>query len=227
MTDHVRIAWGDDLPYRMRRTTFRRILWLMLGLFPQFALTASCSEERQHSGLHRAPVMQFEVDPTLLGPVVRDSTLRISFQPPLAFVPVDSVEHREIRDQIRQGRHGGDPLANDPVQLFEIPGTPARIKIGRFLEPPVGGMDNEWIERCREIMEQQVAPAEVLQDVFRIGETVLAVQFLVQSPQMILFRIICQGPGPEPVLIDYLLPRDLYELEVRAVESSIGTVEMF
>lgn len=210
-----------------QHTTHRCILWFMLGLGPQLILTVSCAEESKNSRLHAAQVMQFEVDPALLGPVVRDSTLRVSFRPPLAFVPVDSARHREMREQTRLGWREGDPLANDPVLLFEIPDTPALCKVGRFLEPPDGGIKDEWIDRCRETMERQVAPTEVLLDVFRIGETVLAVQFLVQNPRMILFRILCQGPGPEPVMIDYLLPRDLYELEVRAVESSIGTVEMF
>jgi hypothetical protein len=67
----------------------------------------------------------------------------------------------------------------------------------------------------------------VREDVFRIGEDVVAAQFLTQNSQMVLFRFLCQGPAGAPVVIDYLLPRQLYAEQVRAVEASIGSLRMF
>lgn len=171
--------------------------------------------------------MQFRVDAALLGPEVVDSTLRIAFRPPRSFVPADAASHEELRRQVARGTRGGDPLLTDPVLLYVLPGTAGLCKVGRFLEPPQGGMSRRWIDRCREEMERQVAPAAVQWDLYRLGDRMVAAQFLAMNPQMVLFRVLCQGPGIEPVMIDYLLPRESYEGQMPAVEGSIGSLRMF
>jgi hypothetical protein len=44
---------------------------------------------------------------------------------------------------------------------------------------------------------------------------------------LVLFRLLCQGPGRAPFLVDYLVPAGDYPGLARAIESSIGSLETF
>ncbi len=202
-----------------------RWLWTA-ALFAGLALAvAACDREGGRLGPRDVPAMAFQVDESLLGPPVTEPGLGIVFRPPAGWAPADPAMHRDLRRQVEVERRPGDPLATDPVLLFGIAETPAVCKVGRFFEPPAEGLTRAWIARCLEEMRRQV-PAEVHEDLYAIGGEVVAAQFLAQNSQMVLFRIICQGRTGEPVMVDYVMPRTLYAQQVRAVESSIGSVRM-
>lgn len=171
--------------------------------------------------------MTFQIDPELLGPAVTDSTLRITFRAPAFFQLGNPDRVQQIREMVLQEQKPDDPMAIEPALIYGRPDHPGTVcTVSRFLRPPAGGMNPEWIELCRKSTQESVAPATAQDDLFRIGQGV-ALQFLVQNPQMVLFRLVVQGPGPEPVRIDYLIPRPDYESVVRAIESSMGSMVLF
>lgn len=171
--------------------------------------------------------MRFAVDPSLLGPAVTDSFLRLTFRPPAELTPADTELVRGLRDEAVRAARPGDPLAVEPVFLFAKPAGGACCRVGRFLAPPPGRLDPVWVDSCRAGLQRQVAPAAVESDLYRIGRVTVVAQFLVRNESMVLFRLLCQGPGPAPIVIDYLVPVGDYPGLARAIESSIGSVETF
>lgn len=172
------------------------------------------------------PPMHFDIDPALLGPAVTDSILGVTFRPPAFFQAVGPERLREIQENVREGLQAGDSMAVMPVRVFGRPGGVALLTLSRFVNPPPGGIDGPWLDFLRRETRRRVAPATVEDDLYRLNGVPTA-QFLVQNPSMVLFRLVLQGPGPAPVQVDFVLPRTEYEGAVRAVESSIGSIQMF
>jgi hypothetical protein len=171
--------------------------------------------------------MEFAVDPALLGPAVTDSALRFTFRPPAVLMPADSGLVHRMRDEAQRGRRPDDPLAAEPVFFFVAPSGGALCRVGRFLAPPPGRLDPVWVEACRAELQRQIAPAAVASDLFRVGRTTIVAQFHAKSESMILFRLLCLGPGPVPFMVDYVVPIADYANLSRAIESSIGSLETF
>jgi hypothetical protein len=169
--------------------------------------------------------MQFSVDPALLGVVVPDSGLRMTIRPPAGLVAADPGLVRSLTEEARNGARPGDPLAVTPEMLFVHPGSGALCRVGRFLFPPAGGLGPAWIDSCRTELQRQVAPAPVASDLYRVGRHTVVAQFLVRNEKMVLFRLLCQGPGGGPFLVDYLVPAGEYPGLARGIESSIGSLE--
>jgi hypothetical protein len=171
--------------------------------------------------------MQFAVDPSLLGPVVTDSVLRFTFRPPAVLAPAESALVRRLREEARRAARPGDPAAVEPAYLFAVPSGGALCRVGRFLEPPPGRLDPIWVEANRNELERQITPAKVTSDLYRVGRRTVVAQFHAASESMVLFRLLCQGPGPVPFQIDYVVPIGDYPNLSRAIESSIGSLETF
>jgi hypothetical protein len=184
-----------------------------------------CQRERKPTA--NVPQKSYRVDESLLGPAVTDSTLRLIFRPPSFFQPGHPERVKQIKESVRQGQKPDDPLAVEPMLIFGRPDRPGSVcTVSRFLHPPKAGMTGEWIELNRKTTRETVAPATVQDELCRVGDTVM-LQLLIQNPQMVLFRVVCQGRRLDPVRIDYLVPRADYAAAVRSIESSLGSIRLF
>jgi hypothetical protein len=171
--------------------------------------------------------MHFTIDPMLLGSSVTDSSLRFTIRPPVTLVPADSGMVHRLHDDAVRAAGSGDSLAVATVLLFATPAGGALCRVGRFLAPPRGRLDPGWVDLCRAALQRQVSPALVASDLYRVGRTTVVAQFLARNESTVLFRLLCQGPGPVPFLVDYLVPVGDYPGLARAIESSIGSLETF
>jgi hypothetical protein len=208
--------------------TDRRILLLgfvILVLVAQ-SILPGCARKRDGLDPRGLPDAPFAVDTALLGATQADSLLGLVFRPPVGFQPADPQRVAQIREMVRAGTKPGDPLANDPLWIYGIPGTPGLFKIAHFSEPPAGGMNDVWLGRVREAMKAQVAPASLAEDLFRVGKKIPVVRFTVRNESMVLVRVFCQAPDHPPAMIDCLLSRPDYERLERAVESTIGALAL-
>jgi hypothetical protein len=171
--------------------------------------------------------MHFTIDPSLLGSSVTDSSLRFTIRPPVTLVPADSGMVHRLHDDVMRAARPDDPLAVAPVLLFAAPTGGALCRVGRLLAPPRGRLDPGWVDSCRAALQRQVSPSVVASDLYRVGRTTVVAQFLTRNESMVLFRLVCQGAGPAPFLVDYLVPVGEYPGLARAIESSIGSLETF
>jgi hypothetical protein len=197
----------------------------LIGVGLLLSLFAGCGREKKDD-FASVEQLDFSVNPSLLGPAVTDSSARITLRPPVFMLAVDPARFADIQERARSGQRSGDPFAFEPIMFFAKPDGASYCTVARFLHPPPGGMNREWIDRCRGATRKMVAPAEVKDDMFRTHDLVV-LQFVILTPQLAMFRLICQGPGPAPVRVDYVVPRAEYQAQVDAIESSIGSLQLF
>ena len=59
-----------------------------------------------------------------------------------------------------------------------------------------------------------------MKDAFRIH------QLMVITADFVLIKLICDAPETLVFEVDYRVPRDVYQTELRAIESSIGSINL-
>ena len=59
-----------------------------------------------------------------------------------------------------------------------------------------------------------------MKDAFRIH------QLMVSAADFVHIKLICDAPETLVFEVDYRVPRDVYPTEMRAIESSIGSIDL-
>ncbi len=59
-----------------------------------------------------------------------------------------------------------------------------------------------------------------MKDAFRIH------QVMVVAADFVLIKLICDAPETLVFEVDYRIPRDVYQIELKAIESSIGSINL-
>ena len=65
-----------------------------------------------------------------------------------------------------------------------------------------------------------VQRATFMKDAFRVH------QLMVAASDFVLIKLICNAPENPVFEVDYVVPRDVYRTELRAIESSIGSINL-
>ena len=201
----------------------RRLLRLRALPLVLFLLVPPGCGRKKSDDFAAVPRMDFHVNQQLLGPAVTDSVSGLVFRPPVFCLSADLAKIADLRRESRGQQRPDDPLAFEPVLIFGKPGSNLLCVVSRCLRPPRHGMDRAWARLCRDQARKLAAPAEVKEDLFRIGDNPVQ-QLVIPLPQIIQVRLICQGPGPAPVRVDYLIPRQEYQATMDGIESSIGSL---
>ena len=164
----------------------------------------------------------FNVDETRLEAEVTDTTLRIKIAAPKHWKKIDDSMHQQVVNT----------LDTEPIQGLEI--VPRWV----FLNESSGAMcvvsklnsveitpDETLLETLTTAYQNQFPNATVQQaifmkDVFRIH------QLMVIAADFVRIKLICDAPETLVFAVNYHVPRDVYESELRAIESSIGSINL-
>lgn len=181
-----------------------------------FGSTCSKKEtQQQDSGTNH---LNFDVDTALLEPAYADTVLGIKFAPPKNWKPVpaavvDSLFGGITSAQAQMKPHRmfmDDSLKSGCVitmlQSVEIDSThqilAAAAQTLKALDP-----------------QTEIKSAEFYTGTFRVR------QVLAISPALVTFRLIFDHPATKIFQVDYIIPRAIYGDLIKAVESSIGSIQ--
>lgn len=186
----------------------------VLGLLLSLLVLTGCREE-EASG---PPSMEFTVDPALLGDKVVLPEQDVQFQPPVSWRAVEASN----RESLEQALPVSDSLAFRPLHIFldETSGSVLSVAEFSFDE---GLPFEEQMKRYGDVLAQRFAGDSLRQTLF-LKEGLPVAQFLVQPAGLVNFKLVFEAPYEGLIQFDYVVPRAQYPREVRAIESSIGSI---
>jgi hypothetical protein len=196
------------MQYIIRPSCLLTALWAGL-------LLVSC----RGSGEAPSPYRQltFTVDSSRLGEEV--SVAGIAFQAPRGWERADSAAMVRIREAAAQdtGR-----FAVVPEAVFVNPISNALLFVVTF----AGGATTTdgftgWARRFVDVFSADKPQGTVREEWLLLGDCP-AVQLLIQDSVRVQFKFLLDAKVP--VGLDFSVPRSAWEEEVRAVESSLGTI---
>ncbi|MBL0061774.1 MAG: hypothetical protein IPP40_09925 [bacterium] len=191
-----------------------RIGLLMLCLL---LLVAACSKEKKPSGEGVFNPLELAVDSAKLGELIEVGGLRL--QAPAGWINLDSsamqqligvasrdTSEMQLRPERAFKREGGGPMLL--VSRF-----PKVVKLGPRFVPWAGEVAKVYRDQRKDV---------VVQEQWMSISGVEALQLYGQSAKLVHVKILLNAD--EPVSLDYTVPADMWPEEVRAVESSLGSL---
>lgn len=180
-------------------------------------LVAACSKEKKTSGEGVFEPIEFVVDSAKLGELVEAGGLRL--HAPAGWIALDSAGMQQL---IGVASRDTSEMQLRPERAFKRVGGGPMLLVSRFPKAiKLGAGFIPWAGQVAKVYRDQRTDV-VVQEQWMSVSGVEALQLYSQSGKLVHVKIILNAS--EPVSLDYTVPVDLWPEEVRAVESSLGSL---
>ena len=164
----------------------------------------------------------FHVDKTRLEPAITDSMLKIEIAAPKGWKVIDDATLAQVIDRLGDTLTQG--LQMTPRWVFVNEATRAMCVVSR-LEGVKATSDETLLQTLESAYRSQFPMGKVQRATFR-KDAFRVHQLMVVASNFVLIKLICDAPEPPVFEVDYVVPSDVYQQELRAIESSIGSLNL-
>ena len=161
----------------------------------------------------------FKVDETRLEPIVIDTTLRIKIAAPKGWKKIEDSMLAEIVNTWDL-----QPTQVIPRLIFLNESSLSMCIVSK-LESVSIAPDETLLKTLATAYQNQFPKTTVQQTVF-MKDAFRIHQLMVIASDFVLIKLICDAPETLVFEVDYRVPRDVYQTELRAIESSIGSINL-
>ena len=165
----------------------------------------------------------FKVDETQLEPTVTDTTLRIKIAAPKDWKKIDDSMLTQVVDKL-DTQLTPQELQIVPRWIFLNEGSQAMCVVSRL-----EGVDitpDETLLKTLETAHRNQFPNATVQQTIFMKDAFRIHQLMVIATDFVRIKLICDAPETLVFEVDYRVPRDVYQTELRAIESSIGSISL-
>ena len=191
---------------------------LLFGLI--LCSMANC--DRPNSQEHKYETLVFNVDQTRLEPAIMDRTLKIEIAAPKGWNAIDDLMLTRVIDGL--GNTLTQELQIVPRWVFVNEKSRAMCVVSR-LEGGMVSPDDTLLKTLETVYSTKFPNAMVQRTIFMKGAFRVH-QLMVGASDFVLIKLICDAPKNPVFEVDYVVARDVYEAELRAIESSIGSINL-
>ena len=178
--------------------------------------------ESPNAQKHPYETLVFNVDETLLDPVVTDTTLRIKMAAPKNWKQINDAMLAEVLNTVET--EITQELQMVPRWIFLNEDSLAMCIVSSLnsvdLVPEETLLKDLKTAYQHQFPNATVQAAVFMKDAFRIH------QLMVIAADFVRIKLICDAPETLVFEVDYRVPRDVYQSELRAIESSIGSIHL-
>ncbi len=164
----------------------------------------------------------FNVDRTRLEPAITDTTLKLEIAAPKGWKAIDDAMLVQVIDGL--GDKFTQGLQMVPRWVFVSESSRAMCVVSR-LEGVKVTPDETLLKTLETACLAQFPKAIVQRTIFMKGAFRVH-QLMVGASDFVLIKLVCDAHESPVFEVDYVVPRDVYEAELRSIESSIGSINL-
>ena len=164
--------------------------------------------------------LAFKVDETRLEPAITDTTLRIKIAAPKDWKKNNDSMLTQVVDKLNV--QSIPELQIVPRWIFFSENSQAMCVVSELSGVEIAP-DETLLKTLTTAYRNQFPKATVRQAVF-MKDAFRIHQLMVIAADFVLIKLICDAPETLVFEVDYRVPRDVYQTELRAIESSIGSI---
>jgi hypothetical protein len=166
--------------------------------------------------------LTFNVDHTLLEPVIADLELNITMAAPKNWKMIDNSMLTEVVNKTDLRITQDHKLT--PYMIFVNKESHAMCLISKINDVNIS-LDENFLQTLTASYQKQFPKATVKHGIF-MKDIIQIFQLLVVTVDTVLIKLICVPPNTSVFEVDYYLPKDVYQKQLRAIESSIGSIKL-
>ena len=164
----------------------------------------------------------FEVDETRLEPILTDTVLKITIAAPKNWKKIDDSMLAQVVKELDTQLTPGLQLV--PRWIFLNEGSRAMCVVSKLDGVDIAP-DENLLKTLTTAYQNQFPNASVKQTIF-MKDAFRVHQLMVIATDFVLIKLICDAPETLVFEVDYRIPRDVYQIELKAIESSIGSINL-
>ena len=164
----------------------------------------------------------FKVDETRLEPAVTDTTLRIKIAAPKNWKKIDDSMLAQVANKVDSQLMPG--LQMVPRWIFLNESSRAMCVVSKLNGLDIAS-DETLLKTLSTAYRNQFPNATVQQTIF-MKDAFRIHQLMVIAADFVLIKLVCDAPEALVFEVDYRVPKDVYQTELRAIESSIGSINL-
>ena len=183
------------------------------GILFGVCLLAACGGETRPD----LQPMAFNIDPSQVEAPVEAVALGIRFQPPAGWMPLSAA----VLDSIGQVL-SAEALDLQPQYVYSHPANGSVLNVATIENTATLG---EQVMRHGEALATKHPGAPVQQDQY-LKDNIHIAQFLLQSGGYVTFTLFFASSKGGLIQFDYIVPQASYPEQIKAIESSIGSIQL-
>lgn len=181
----------------------------------------NCSNKNDFSQIEE---IKFNVDKDLLEQTFTDTISGISFCPPIHWKPVSQkIMSRIANAHLQNDDEKNAPVQLIPLQVFAEKKENANCFLSKLVSGNLSGSD-EIINSFKKSVQNKFADQTMKEGAFLIKD-IVAYQFIIKQENAIVLKLLLSSKSFSPLVIDYIIPIKFYKKNLKAVESSIGSIK--
>lgn len=172
----------------------------------------SCNEDDFNQ---KNDALKFYVDTSLLANSIFLENSNTSLRPPLGWEPISDIDFEKLSKSIKSGDNIFDIHLSNTYR--SIDGALMIISRIQSKADNFGYLPIDY----KELLIQQFSTKDIYSLKLSINQNAV-LQYLINTDKFVIIRIfISSNPNYQ---IDYIIPRNIYEKELKKIESSIGSI---
>lgn len=192
-------------------------------LFYLLALLPGCASKKANNP--HSSEMKFNIDNSKLGAAINDTLYNLRFNPPLNWNNAGQKKVDEAGRAITKALAGNNQLSVKPLYIFVNGSDGSVLNIADIrLNPEQNNFDLKIKEYGRIMFGS--SDSTNVKKAFYTKDGIEIAQFLIQKNGFVNFRLLFGNGIGNLLQFDYLSKQEDYSNEVKAIESSIGSIKL-
>jgi len=198
-------------------STYKKLI--LAFLFLLFLLIA-CSENK-----NEIQKLSFRINEELIDSTYVDSTYNISFRPPRIF---KSLSPENFDKLVKAQENIASSAELKELQLIPVFAFTDSSQKSYCFVSAIKSQSNDnnknIIKIYKERIKDKFINSNIKEGIYKITNIVVH-QFTIMNQNMVTIKLILALEDSDPIVVDYMMPLQIYRKNLRAVESSIGTIK--
>lgn len=181
-----------------------------------------CSNQNKNANTDTLPEAYFDIDSAKIGKLFQNDDYGIRFNPPRAWELVSPEIFEKISEHVSY-RGSDQEFSFKPIYIFldQENGSMLSISVLSSVDDTVSTED--LLKRYRELLDVRFGSSELKKVAFS-KDGIGFLQFLIQEKDKVIFKLLFENLENQVIQLDYIVSRTIYPSEVKAIESSIGSI---
>lgn len=195
---------------------FKKVIIILLSVL----FLVACDNSKESS---KPDELKFNVDEAKLGSEITNESLGVKFNPPLSWNAIDSTLIAKMKGQLKTQTVRNDSIKVTLKDVFMKQENRSLLSISKL-------SFNNSITSPKEFYDEKVTNKFSRASLFKRGEflkdDIKFIQYLVQNGGNVNFKLLFNNEDNETIQFDYILNKKNYSNQLRAIESSIGSIKL-
>ncbi len=200
----------------------RRMVPIIMTIIGVVYLTGC---ENKQAGENSLKQIQFNIDPKALGEEVIDSLFNISFKPPVEWKLLSSKLFKEFTVKADAQTNQNDPISFVHRYIFTDDSLKCLLNVSQIKfrdKDTTKEFQSAEYEKAlyKKFGKEKLKRAEFLK------EDLPVIQYMLNEEGKVNFKILFYNKAGELIQFDYVTDFSVYPKEIKAIESSIGSIQL-